>query len=103
MLMATTVFWCLFQLLGSGELRFTVTTKDVMVWKPSNIQLRNVKQKNGASYFSAALVKESPVIQQAGLTSKPPSTFEDNLTFEKIKPTALLNSFRFSSWTITTL
>ena len=74
-----------------------MTTKDVMVWKPSNVQLRNVKQKNGASYFNAALVKESPVIQQAGLMSKPPQVhLKEVMTYElSLEPTALLNCLSF--------
>ena len=49
-----------------STLRFQVTVKDSMVWKPSAVQLKNVKQKNGASYFDAQLCLASPVIQQAG-------------------------------------
>ena len=38
-----------------------------MLWKPSNIQVKNVKQKTCASYFDAKQCLESPVVKQAGL------------------------------------
>ena len=46
-------------------LRFDIVAKDCMVWRPSNIQLRNLKHKNVASYFSAAAIRDSPACDQA--------------------------------------
>ena len=36
-----------------------------MVWRPSAVQLRNVKQKNCGSYFTARQVQDSPALRQA--------------------------------------
>lgn len=38
-----------------------------MLWKPSAVQLRNVKQKNAGSFFTAKQVKDSAALKQAGL------------------------------------
>ena len=49
----------------SVDVRFDISVKDVMVWKPSAVQLRNVKQKSCGSYFTAKQILESPLIHQA--------------------------------------
>ena len=36
-----------------------------MIWKPSNVQIRNLKAKNCASYFDAKQVLESKAVLQA--------------------------------------
>lgn len=36
-----------------------------MLWKPGNVQLKNVKNKNAGSYFTAKQVLESPAVDQA--------------------------------------
>eukprot|EP00435_Cladocopium_sp_Y103_P038406 s2591_g10.t1 len=47
------------------EAWFEINVKDCMVWKPSAVQLRNVKNKNCGSYFDAKVIHDSPVVQQA--------------------------------------
>ena len=47
--------------------RFEIAVKDTMVWKPSAVQLRNVKSKNCASYFDARQIRESEAVDQARL------------------------------------
>ena len=37
-----------------------------MLWKAGTVQLKNVKAKNVASYFSASQVTGSPAVTQAG-------------------------------------
>lgn len=37
-----------------------------MVWKPANVQLKNVKGKNAASYFSAKAIDDSEAVTQVG-------------------------------------
>lgn len=48
-----------------SDLRFEISVKDCMVWKPSAVQLRNVKNKNCGSYFEAGVIRDSPVVEQA--------------------------------------
>jgi len=36
-----------------------------MLWKPTTVQLRNVKSKNVGSYFDANQILESPAVEQA--------------------------------------
>ena len=47
--------------------RFTVSLKEdtTMLWRPSNVQLKNVKHKNVASYFEARQVLASEAVDQA--------------------------------------
>ncbi len=48
--------------------RFEIKLKEgtKMLWKPGTLQLKNVKAKNVASYFSATQIKESLAVTQAG-------------------------------------
>lgn len=48
--------------------RFEVKIKEgtKMLWKAGTVQLKNVKAKNVASYFSASQVTGSPAVTQAG-------------------------------------
>ena len=50
-----------------------------MLWKPGTLQLKNVKAKNIASYFSATQITESLAVTQAGnslLMNSSPTFFE---------------------------
>jgi len=45
----------------------TLKPGSTMLWKPSTVQLRNVKAKNCGSFFLAKQVKESPAVREVGL------------------------------------
>lgn len=48
-------------------IRFDIQLKEdsCMIWKPSAVQLRNVKSSNCASYFDASQILQSPAVNQA--------------------------------------
>ena len=41
-------------------------TDTVILWRPANIQLKNVKVKSAGSYFNCSHVAESKAVYQAG-------------------------------------
>ena len=45
----------------------TLKPGSTMLWKPSTVQLRNVKAKNCGSFFLAKQVKEPPAVREVGL------------------------------------
>ena len=63
-----------------------------MLWKPGNVQLKNVKNKNAGSYFTAKQVLESPAVDQAWDVKLVPPPKKTTTFFRMVEPLVLLKN-----------